>query len=291
MFKVINRQVLANGVRRLDILAEPIARKIQPGQFVIVTITQHGDKISLPVAEIDANRRSLVIIFRETDLAAQPLGRLQIDDEIFLVAGPYGNALKIEKLGTVACVADEMGIVQILPIVRAMKQVGNKVCSFLGARTKSGLILQSQLRLASYKIFMATQDGSWERRGVPSDALRDFLYKEKIEAVYVAGSVDLMQKVAEVTLPRKIKTWAQLNPPMLDGTGACGSCRVTVDGRIRLACVDGPVFDAHGIDFEDYKIRINAFQESVWDNRLSLSSPQRNGSAIFGKFLSGILRK
>ena len=289
-FKVVNRQVLSKDIKRVDVEAPLIARKVQPGQFIILSVKPNDDKISLLVVEVDAQRRSITLIFQETDNALSQLGQLQINDEIYSVVGPFGNGVSIEKWGSVACIADGIGIAQVLPMARLLKQAGNKVMSFIGAPNMASLILQSQMRLVSHKISLATEDGSYEKRGRPVDAFREFLNKEKIDRVFAAGSAELMEGVSLLTRQRNIKTLVYLNPVMFDGTGVCGSCRVTIDGKVRLACVDGPVFDAHQVDFEDYKIRLNAYKELVWDNLKSLPSPKRSGSKTFEKFLSGILK-
>lgn len=287
-FKVTNRQILSKDVKRVDIFAPPIARKVQPGQFIICSVKPHDARLSLPVVETDAQRNTMAVIFQETDAGYAQLGQVQINDELHSVTGPFGNSPVIEKWGSVACVADGLGIAQILPLARALKQAGNKVISFIGAPTKSLLILQSQIRLASYKFFLSTQDGSFEKRGSAVEAVREFLKREKIDVAFAAGSPALMQTAAKLTQEHNVRTWAFLNPVMFDGTGNCGSCRVMVDGNVRLACVDGPVFDAHAVDFDDYQLRLNAYKEPLWDNLPLSASPKRSGSAIFGKFLLGI---
>ncbi len=290
MFKVTNKQTLSRDIRRIDILAPSIAREFQPGQFVIVSVKPNEERMALPIMETDAQRRSIALVFQENDAAFAQLGQVPINAEIHSISGPFGNSPAVEKWGTVACIADGLAIAQILPLARALKQAGNKVVSFIGAPTKPLLILQSQIRLASYKFFLSTLDGSFEKRGFAADALREFLKKEKIHAAFVAGSTELMQAVSSFTRTHKIKTMAFLNPVMFDGNGVCGSCRVTVDGKIRLACVDGPVFDAHKVDFEDYKVRLNAYKDYSWDSSRLIASPKRNGSTIFEKFLSGIIK-
>ncbi len=291
MFKIINRQILASDVKRLDILALSIAREVQPGQFVIVTTTPNGDKISLPVIEVDAHRGSIALIFKETSAATKYLGALPINGMVHSVFGPIGRPARIEKVGVAACVADGLGIAAILPITRALKQSGNKVLGIISATTRKDLILQPQMRLACHKIVMTTQDGSYERRGNAFAALRECVDKEKIDLVYLAGSVATLESIAQFTKEKNIKTLVQLHPPMFDGTGVCGTCRVTVNNQMRLACVDGPEFDAHQVDFGDYRIRLNAFEELLWDNRQLSTSPKRNALITFAKFLSGILKK
>lgn len=289
-FKVVNRQILSKDVKRVDILAPLIARKVQPGQFIICCVKPHEERVSLPIVETDPKRETIAVMFQEKDPALIKLGQLQINEEIHSLSGPFGNSPAVEKWGSVACIADGLAIAQILPLARALKQAGNKVISFIGAPTKSLLILQSQIRLASYKFFLSTQDGSFEKKGSASDALREFLKREKVDMAFCAGSVDLLKSVAQLTRDHKVKAWAFLNPTMFDGIGMCGSCRVIVDGKVRLACVDGPVFDAHAIDYDDYQIRLNAYKESAWGNLPLLANPKRSGSTIFEKFLSGIRR-
>lgn len=289
-FKVVNRQILSKEVKRVDILAPQIARKILPGQFVLVSIHPDDDRLSFTVSEVDANRGSIALIFQENSPALQQLGQLQINDEVHMVSGPFGNPIEIKKEGFVALVADGLGVADILPAARAFKLAGNKVLTFMGAPNKAQLILQSQMRLASYKIFMATQDGSWERKGLASNALADYLKKEKVDLIYTAGSPELMQAVAETTREKGIRTLARLNPVMFDATGVCGSCRVIVGGKTRFACTEGPVFNAHEVDFEDYKIRLKTYGEFAWDNSRLQSSQKNDGSGTFGKFLSGILK-
>jgi ferredoxin--NADP+ reductase len=287
-FKVVNRQVLSPDVKRLDILAPLIARRIYPGQFVIVTVQERGERIALPVVEIESNRGSVTFIFHENTSALRELGGLQINDEVAAISGPFGKPFKIEKLGMVACIADGMGIAQLLSIARALKQAGNKVISFIGAPKKSLLVLQSQMRLASYKIFMTTQDGSFERKGSPTDSLRQFLNSEKLDMIITAGSVELIESVCTIAKERGIQTFVHLNPMIFDGTGVSGSCRVTINGQITSACIEGPIFDGQSIDFADYKMRLNAYKESPWDSYQSTVSQKKSGSEIFGKFLSGI---
>ena len=184
-----------------------------------------------------------------------------------------------------------MGTAQILPICRAFRDKGNKVIGIIGAKTKQALMLEPQMRLACNKILIATEDGSYERRGLATDVLEGFFDQNKVDLVYAIGAVDMMQTVCSMTEQRKIKTFVRVNPVMVDCMGMCGSCRVKVGGEMVLACVEGPEFDGHKVDFKDLNIRMNAYEEpKEWDNRQSKHKLARNESKTLTRFLSGILK-
>jgi len=290
-FKVINKQILAEQVKRIDILAEDIARRVRPGQFVSVCAEKNDDHIPLTVTSSDPGRGSISLIFPEVGPATKKLGSMPINESLFSVLGPLGRPVTVEKKGVVVCVASGIGIAQILPICRAYKDAGNKVIGIIGAKTKKLLMLEAQLRLGCDKLFIATDDGSYERRGMATDILGEFLGRNSVNLIYVIGSVDLMRCVCSTTKERKIKTLVRLNPMMTDCMGMCGSCRVKVGGKTMLACVDGPEFNGHKVDFTDLDIRMKAYEESEgWSNRQSELKSVRNGSKTLTKFLSGILK-
>jgi ferredoxin/flavodoxin---NADP+ reductase len=219
--------------------------------------------------------------------------------------GPLGRPARIEKKEAVICIATGMGIAQILPVCRAFKNTGTKVVGIIGAKTKRALMLEPQMRLACSKIFIATDDGSYERRGLATDILKEFIEKQdagnaategspkdlRCLLVYAIGSVEMMRTVCRMTKERGIKTLVKLNPVMVDCMGMCGSCRVKVGGKMVLACVEGPEFDGHKVDFNDLDIRMNAYKEPEgWGSRQLKHRPGRSGSGILTKFLSGILK-
>lgn len=294
-FKILNKQSLGVDVKRLDIKAEEIARRIQPGQFVMVTPLERSERIPLSVVDADAVRGTISLIFQETGFTTRQLGALQINDNIFNILGPLGVAPEIKKVGVVVCITTGMGTTQILPICRAHKKIGNKVIGLIGAKTKKNLVLESQLRLTCHKILIATNDGSYIKRGLATDLLRDLLKQEKVDLVHAVGSVDMMESVCVMTREKNIPTRVSLHPVMVDGTGMCGSCRVKVGGETVLACLEGPQFDGHAVDFEDLKVRMNAFdvKKDAQGKELSWFSPRlqpsrlKNGSEIFQRFLSG----
>jgi len=258
MFKITNKQTLAPDIKRLDILAEEIARRLQPGQFVMVTPTETTQGIPLTVVECDPQRETISLIFQETGLSTRALGALQINQRVFNILGPLGTPSAIAKVGTVACVATGIGTTQILPICRAHKKIGNKVIGIIGAKTKKLLTLETQMRLSCHKLLIATNDGSYLKRGLATDLLQELLRTEKLNLVYAVGSVDLMQAVVAMTQAQEIPSRVSLQPVMRDGVGICGSCRVKIDGRSILSCVEGPEFDGHRVDFADLNIRMES---------------------------------
>ena len=278
----------------MDIKAEEIARRIKPGQFVMVTPTERSERIPLSVVDADVARGTISLIFQEIGFTTKQLGALQINENVFNLLGPLGVAPSIEKVGIVVCITIGMGAAQILPICRAHKKIGNKVISIIGAKTKKDLVLESQLRLTCHKILIATNDGSYIKRGLATDLLRELLKQETIHLVHAVGSVDMMEAVCAMTAGKNIPTRVSLHPVMVDATGTCGSCRVKVAGETVLSCVDGPEFDGHAVDFTDLRIRMNAFSikkdsegnELPWFQQKSPPSRPRSGSEIFQKLRS-----
>ncbi len=290
-FRIINKQVLAEGVKRIDIMAPNIARKIQPGQFVSVCPEENDEHIPLTVTSTDAERGHISLIFPELGGTTRKLGALPINEPIFSILGPLGNPARIEKKGNVVCIANGIGIAQMLPICRALRSKGNKVTGIIGAKTKRALMLEPQMRLACNKILIATDDGSYERRGLATEVLEWFLVPNKVDMVYAIGTADMMKTVCSMTEKKRIKTLVRLNPVMVDCMGMCGSCRVKIGGEMVLACVEGPEFDGHKVDFNDLDIRMNAYEEpEEWGNPSSKHKPTRSESKTLTKFLSGILK-
>ena len=276
-FKVINKQILAEGAKRIDIEAPNIARRVLPGQFVSVCPEENDEHIPLPVTSADPGRGQISLIFPELGQTTRKLGNLHINESIFSILGPLGRPATIEKKGIVVCIATGMGIAHMLPICRAYKDKGNKVVGIIGAKTKTALMLEPQMRLACDKILIATEDGSFERRGLATDVLEKYLEKNKIDAVYAIGAVDMMRRACSLTAQKRIATLVRLNPVMVDCMGMCGSCRVKVGGEIVLACVNGPEFNGHKVDFNDLEIRMNAYEESEeWRERQSKHKPARS---------------
>lgn len=291
MFKIVNKQLLAENVKRIDILAPVIASKILPGQFVSVSPDEDEERIPITVNEVDVKRGTIAIIFQEIGRLTRKIGAIPINDSLFSVLGPLGKPSRIEKVGRVICAAAGIGVAQILPIARAHKKIGNKVVGIIGARTKKFLMLEPQMRIACDRLFVTTDDGSYQRKAKITEILQELMAQKKINLVYAIGSVELMRNVCELAKKKTVPSLIKVNPYMVDCMGMCGSCRVKVDGLTKLACVDGPEFDGQKINFDDLDIRMKAFKElDQWYNQKSISSHTKKESGTFMKFLTDILR-
>lgn len=292
MFKVINKQILAENVKRLDIKAEIISAKVQPGQYVNIFLEEDNENLSLPVIDQDDKKGSIAVVFHETDYIRRKLGDISIGDEIYSILGPLGKPVTVEKKGTVVCVSSGIGTANMLPIVRSLSKAGNKVIVIIGAKTKKQIMCEAQIRLSSQKIIVTTKDASYGRRGQATDVLEEVLKSQQVSMVYTIGAPELMESVCALTRVPKIDTRVHLSPVMVDCMGMCGSCRVKVKNKTVFACLEGPEFDGHQVDFEDYKIRLNAFKElGEWKNQKSASLLKTNEKRPFMKFLSGMLNE
>ncbi|VAX35196.1 NADH-dependent reduced ferredoxin:NADP+ oxidoreductase subunit A [hydrothermal vent metagenome] len=293
-FKVLNKQILSEHIKRLDILAPEVAGCVEPGQFVSVCPEEGDERIPLSVIDADTAKGTIALIFQEVGYTTRKLGGISIGEAVFSILGPLGIPAKIDKGKAVICVATGMGVAKVLPICRAFKKQGNKTIGIVGASKKRTLMLEPQMRLACDKVFITTEDGSYERKGLATDVLKEIVEKyndqERELIVCAIGSAEMMEEVCRFTKEHKIKTRVHLNPVMVDCMGMCGSCRVKVGGKIVLACVDGPEFNGHKVDFQDFKIRMKAFEEAGVC-QTSLSNQKKSASETFTKFLVGILKK
>ena len=252
MHQIIYQENLAPQINVIKLKIPHIVKKAQPGQFVILRIGEKGERIPMSIADLDKNDGILTIVFQEVGKTTVQLGMLRKGDSLVDVVGPLGIPTHIEKLGNCVCVGGGIGIAPIHPIARALKDAGNQVTSIIGARNKNLLIMEEQMKKASHKLLVSTDDGSYGRRGFVTDILTELLVgKEKIDFVMAIGPVIMMKAVCNVTKPYNVRTMVSLNPIMVDGTGMCGACRVTVGGITKFACVDGPDFDGHQVDFDE----------------------------------------
>jgi ferredoxin--NADP+ reductase len=243
--------VLAPNIKLLEIEAPLIAAKAQPGQFVVLRIDEEGERVPLTIADARKADGVLVIVFQEVGKSTFHLGTLKPGDEIMDLIGPLGKPSEVEKFGTVACVAGGVGTPEMYPLARAMKAAGNHVIAIVGARTRELVIMESEMRAASDELLLTTDDGSYGRKGFVTEELKRLLSEgRKIDRVLAVGPVVMMRAVCKVTEPLKIPTVVSLNPIMLDATGMCGVCRCEVGGQTKFACVDGPEFDGHQVDFD-----------------------------------------
>ena len=262
MFPIRSAKNLGPGLTRLDIEAPELARAAQPGQFLMLRINEQGERIPLTLAEWQPEAGLVSIIFLAIGKSTLQLSRLKQGDAILDVAGPLGLHMEIEKVGAVVCVGGGVGVPALYPKARAMKQIGNRVISILGARTAELLVLADEMAATSDELRVTTDDGSRGRKGLVSEELKDLLDSpDKIDLVLAVGPIPMMAAVAETTRPYGVRTLVSLNPVMVDGTGMCGGCRVTVGGETKFACVDGPVFDAHQVDFKELSQRQKRFAD------------------------------
>ncbi|MBS4015392.1 MAG: sulfide/dihydroorotate dehydrogenase-like FAD/NAD-binding protein [Candidatus Latescibacteria bacterium] len=260
MVKISKTQELAQNIKLFEFDSPLIARKAQPGQFVVLRINEPGERIPLTIADAKKEEGVLVIVFQEVGKSTRLLGTLKAGDTIMDLIGPLGKASEIEKFGTVVCVAGGVGTPEIFPVARALKQAGNRIISIVGARNKELLIMQEEMQSVSDELYITTDDGSYGRKGLVIDELKRLINENvKIDKVFAVGPVIMMKAVSETTRPFNIATVVSLNPIMLDATGMCGVCRVEIDGETKFACVDGPEFDGHKVNFDSLMARLKTY--------------------------------
>jgi ferredoxin/flavodoxin---NADP+ reductase len=260
LYKILARQDLTSNIHLFKIEAPEVAAKIQPGQFVVVRIDEIGERIPLTFADWDAKEGSVTIIFMEVGATTCRLARLNPGDSLMNFTGPLGLPTHMDNPGTVVCVGGGVGVAPITPIARGLKQSGNKVISIMGARNKDLLFWEDRLRQFSDHLIVTTDDGSYGRKGLVTEPLKELLTsREKINKVIAVGPVVMMKFCSLTTQPFGVPTIVSLNPIMLDGTGMCGCCRVSVGGVTRFACVDGPEFDGHQVDWDLLTVRSRAY--------------------------------
>ena len=251
MYKIVHREDLAPRVHLFEIAAPLVARKAQAGQFVIVRLDEYGERIPLTVADYNRDQGTVTIVVQEVGKTTQQMAKLQQGDEIATFAGPLGEPTHIADFGTVVCVGGGFALAVLVPVARALKAAGNRVISIMGARTKDLLFWEDKLRAVSDELIITTDDGSYGRQGVVTQPLREILERgDQIGLVVAIGPTVMMKFCSLTTQPYGVPTVVSLNPVMIDGTGMCGGCRVQVGGQTRFACVDGPDFDGHQVDWD-----------------------------------------
>ena len=250
MFRIVDARFLGPGVKQLEIEAPRIARKQKAGQFVIVRLDEQGERIPLTIKASDPARETITIVVQAVGKTSAQLNEMEKDDFILDVVGPLGKPSEIARYGNVVVIGGGVGTAIALPTAQAMHEAGNYVVSILGARTKDLLILENEAGAVSDEVFVMTDDGTHGEKGLVTDKLRELIASRNIDFVLAIGPIPMMRAVAGVTRDSQIKTVVSLNSIMVDGTGMCGGCRVIVNGKSEFACVDGPEFDAHDVDFQ-----------------------------------------
>ena len=260
MFPILETKEIAKNVYLQRIQVPRVAKKRKAGQFLVLRRNENGERIPLTIVSSDAGEGSVTIIFQAVGKSTTEFARMKPGDAYLDVVGPLGLATHIEKFGTVVGIGGGIGAAPLLPIATAIKEAGNRLLSIVGARTKDLLILEDEMRAISDEIVITTDDGSYAKKGFVTTALQEFIDRgEKIDLCIAIGPVPMMRAVAEVTRPHGIKTMVSLNPIMVDATGMCGACRVTVGGTTKFVCVDGPEFDGHQVDFKELVMRNRAY--------------------------------
>ena len=284
MFNILHAEFLAPGIKRFVIEAPRIARKQRPGQFVIVRIHEEGERIPLTIENSDPQKGTINIVVQSLGKTTTLLNSLGAGDHIMDVVGPLGKPSEIEKFGTVVVMGGGVGTAMAYPTAAALKQAGNKVISIVGARNKELVILEREMREVSDVLMITTDDGSYADKGFVTDKLRQLIQNGvPINLVLAIGPIPMMRAVADMTRSERIRTLVSLNPIMIDGTGMCGGCRVLVDNKSQFACVDGPEFDAHQVNFAVLVQRNGAYrsqeQQSLAEYRRALESHLKNTEA------------
>jgi len=263
--KILNKEILADsqGVRivKLTIHLPDIAAKAKAGQFVVLMVKEEGERIPLTIVNADPGKGTVVIIAQEAGLTTKLLAGLKAGDFLYSIVGPLGHPTEIKKYGKVILVGGGVGIAEILPVAKALKDAGNHVTAIIGSRNKELLILERDLKEASDECVVMTDDGSYGRKGFVTEALKELLEKSKYDLVYAVGPIPMMRAVCGVTKPLGVFTLVSLNAIMVDGTGMCGCCRVRVGGKVRFSCVDGPEFDAAQVDWDELSKRNSIYGE------------------------------
>lgn len=258
MYKIVERQDLAPKIKLFKVEAVEIARKARPGQFIILRIDDEGERIPLTIADYDAQGGTITIIFQEVGKSTEILGEMNVGDSLLDFVGPLGCYSEIEKFGTVVCIGGGVGVAPVYPIARALYEAGNKVISIIGARSADMLIWEDEMQKISSELYVTTDDGTAGVKGFVTDMLTQVLASETVNRVVAIGPVVMMRAVAKAT-PEKVPLVVSLNPIMVDGTGMCGACRLEVGGKTMFACVDGPEFDGHQVNWELAMLRSKMF--------------------------------
>ncbi len=261
MNKIISKEFFSENVFKMVIHAPDIALSRKPGHFVIIKMGKKGERIPLTIAGADAKEGTIDLVVQIVGVTSQKLSMLNVGDVITDIAGPLGEATHIEKVGTVLAAGGGVGTAPLLPIVKAFKKAGNRVITVLAARNKDLLILEDQIREHSDEVIIMTDDGSYGKKGLVTHGMEEVIKREKIDLSIIIGPAIMMKFAALTTKKYNIKTLASLNTIMVDGTGMCGACRITVGGKTKFVCVDGPEFDAHQVDFDEMMMRLSAYKE------------------------------
>jgi len=266
MFKIIEKKFLSENVARLVIEAPYIAKSRRAGHFIILRIDKNGERIPLTISDADVEKGTITIIVQRVGVSSHKLCDMNVGDFLLDVVGPLGQATHISNVGTVLCAGGGVGVAPLFPIVQAMKLAGNRVITVLAARNKDLVILENEMREYSDELIIMTDDGSKGTKGLVTQGMEEVILREKVNQAIVIGPAVMMKFAALTTKKYNIHTLASLNTIMVDGTGMCGACRVSVGGKTEFVCIHGPEFDAHKVDFDEMLSRLGAYKDKESEN-------------------------
>ncbi len=261
MNRIVAKKHFSENVVQLEIEAPEIAQKRKAGHFVIVKIGKAGERIPLTISQADKDKGTITLVIQKVGVTSHKVTSLNIGDYLTDVVGPLGQATHITNIGTVLCAGGGVGVAPLLPIVEAMKNAGNRVITVLAARTKDLVILEEQMKAHSDEVIVMTDDGTYGRKGLVTQGMEEIIAREKVNQAVVIGPAIMMKFAALTTKKYNIPTVASLNTIMVDGTGMCGACRVSVEGKTKFVCIDGPEFNAHEVDFDELLTRLGAYRD------------------------------
>ena len=260
MNRIVGKEYFSENVVKLVVEAPLIARSRKAGHFVIVRAGTNGERIPLTIADADKEKGTIDLVIQSVGKSTQKICKLNVGDDIVDLVGPLGQATHIEKVGTVVCAGGGVGVAPLYPIVEALHKAGNRVIVVLAARTKDLIILEERMKAVSDEVMIMTDDGSYGTKGLVTNGVESVINREKVDLCVTIGPAIMMKFVAELTRKYAVPTVASLNTIMVDGTGMCGACRVTVGGKTKFVCVDGPEFDAHLVDFDEMMMRQRSYK-------------------------------
>lgn len=259
MNKIVSKEYLSDRVVKFEIEAPLIAKSRKAGHFVMVRVGKKGERVPYTIADADPKKGTITLVIQKVGKSSEKVTALEVGDYITDLVGPLGKASHVENFGTVLCAGGGVGIAPMLPIIEAMKKAGNRVITVIAARSKDYVIMEEQVNKYSDEVIIMTDDGSYGRQGLITVGVEEVINREKVDLCVTIGPAIMMKFVSALTKKYDVPTVASLNTIMVDGTGMCGACRVSVGGKTRFVCVDGPEFDAHQVDFDEMLMRLKAY--------------------------------
>jgi NAD(P)H-flavin reductase len=272
MNKIVSKEYFSENVVKFEVEAPLIAKSRKAGHFVILKVGEKGERVPFTIADSDIKKGTITLVVQKIGLSSTKLCALEVGDYITDMVGPLGKATHIENFGTVVCACGGVGTAPMLPIAAALKAAGNRVITILAARTKDLIILEEQMKEHSDEVIVMTDDGSYGNKGLVTNGVESVINREKVNLCVTIGPAIMMKFVSLLTKKYEVHTLASLNTIMVDGTGMCGACRVSVGGKTKFVCVDGPEFDAHQVDFDEMLMRLNGYKDIERDEMKKLET-------------------